>query len=362
VSGVRAMSPDDVPAVGRLFNRVFRGRDAPAGDDFEAYFTELSFGSPAYRPELGGIVHEGADGRIGGAIGVVPMQVRAGERLLTGRLMSIYMTDPLAPGRGGAELVLTIRPRNQDFCFCDSANAVSADHYRAIGGLVLPIQSLAWHRTFRPARTMVERAAPRLPAPVRDVGATVAAPADAILRQVKRSLRHGETDGGLEAVDAEGFADVAPRLLDRFAVAPAWSRAELAWIIGMAQRNTLHGPLQLHTVRNELWEVIGAVAFYGGKGRIAQVLNILAEPKAEAKVLAAVLAHLDAIGCAGATGMAQPFLMDALCRQPHVTFRHRGFVCLSTRHHDIREAALAGDIYLGGLMGESWSRLLSDFR
>ncbi|KKB07037.1 hypothetical protein VE25_19495 [Devosia geojensis] len=360
--GVRSMRPEDVPEVGRLFNRVFRDRDAPSSADFDAYFAELCFGSPAFRPEAGSIVHLREDGAVDGAIGVVPMQVRAGEDLLTGRLMSIYMTDPDAPGRGGAELVLTIRPRHQDFCFCDSANAVSADHYKAIGGLVLPVQSLAWHRTFRPVRAGIERVGGRLPAWARRAGGVAAGTADAVLRSIRTSLRQKETNGGVEAVDVEAFAQIAPLFLDRFAVAPAWSKDELAWLISMAARNTLHGPLQLHLVRDEWWKVAGAFACHAQKGGIAQVLNVLARPKGEEMVVTTMLAHLDAAGCAGASGMTQPFLMDALCRQPHTSFRHRGYVCLSTRHGHIRDAAMRGDIYLGGLMGESWSRLMADFR
>ena len=91
------------------------------------------------------------------------------------------------------------------------------------------------------------------------------------------------------------------------------------------------------------------------------MLNILTRPGAEAAVVASLLHHLDAMGCIAATGMAQPFLMEAFGRQKGIAFVPRGAYCISTRHADIMDAAARGDIYLGGLMGEDWSRLVTDF-
>jgi hypothetical protein len=53
--------------------------------------------------------------------------------------------------------------------------------------------------------------------------------------------------------------------------------------------------------------------------------------------------------------------MNALGRQRLMSFRHRGYFCISTRHDDLKQAALLGDIYIGGLASEQWSRMLTDF-
>lgn len=75
-----------------------------------------------------------------------------------------------------------------------------------------------------------------------------------------------------------------------------------------------------------------------------------------------MFADLSASGYSAAHGMAQPFLMNALMRQRQMSFRHRGYFCMVTRHADLKEAAERNDIYIGDLASETWSRLLTDFK
>lgn len=354
------MQRQDVPAVVELFLRVFRRGGVPSPDMLD-YFERCLFTAPFYDPALGSMVHRGADGAVDAALLVIPMQVRIGTRVMTGRLTSNYMTDPRRRTRGGAEMVLAIRPRYQDFCFSDSANAVSAGHWRAIGGHNLPVQSLDWRLLFRPAQWLLRQRGRRLPGWLRTGLHPFARGGDALLRRLVPGLRRLPPGHGAP-MEAADFIAVAPRLVERFALHPVWSAGELAWLLDMAGRNRLHGDLQLRQLRDEKGEVIGATAFYARPGGMARVLNILTRPRHERAVAADLLAHLQAMGCLGAEGLAQPFLMPALSAHKGMVFVPRGAYCLSTRHPEIVDAALRGDCYLGGLMGEDWSRLLDDFR
>ncbi|UXN73954.1 GNAT family N-acetyltransferase [Devosia sp. A8/3-2] len=159
---ITPMQRDDVPEVAALFQRVFRKGAAPSAE-FQSYFEESFFGSPSYSEAEGGLVHRDANGLLDSALLVIPMQVRVNGQAITGRLMSNYMTDPAKRTRGGADMVLTIRARNQVFCFSDSANPLSADHWKAVGGHVLPIQSPDWRHVLRPAARFANRAAAKLP-------------------------------------------------------------------------------------------------------------------------------------------------------------------------------------------------------
>ncbi|UJW84819.1 GNAT family N-acetyltransferase [Devosia sp. SL43] len=357
-SGTTPLQLRDAAEVAGLFYRAFRdGRTPP--DEFVDYFRESFFGSPTYDQALGGLVHRGDEGAIDGALLVIPMRVVVHGRLMTGRLMSNYMTDPGKRTKGGAEMVLTIRARNQDFCFSDSANPVSADHWKAVGGHVLPIQSLDFRRVFRPVGWMAMRLTQRLPKSIGRLLQAATCPLDAVLRWIVPRLgADGPIGSRIEIAD---FVTLAPGLVERFAVHPAWQPEELGWLLDMAARNIINGPLHLREVRDGKGHLAGALVFYARPGGTARVLNILSRRGREELVVGALLAELDAMGCLAVEGMAQPFLMEALSRQAGMGFVPRGAYCISTRHAEIVDAAKRGDVYLGGLMGEDWSRLVTDF-
>lgn len=357
ISANTPMQRADIPEVADLFFRAFRG-GRQVTPQFRSYFEALFFGSPRHDEGNASFIHRATYGAVDSALLVIPMQVSVGGRVLTGRLMSNYMTDPRRRTRGGADLVLTIRARNQDFCFSDSANHVSADHWKAVGGHVLPIQSLDFRRVFRPLGHVVGRGRNRLGLLHGPLQA-LARCGDSLLRRLAPRLKAAAGSGA--AITREDFVAVAPTLVSRFYVHPVWAGDELGWLLDMATDNTVSGPLQLRAVRNAAGDSVGCAVFYARPGGTARVLNLLALPGHEPALVADLLGHLDAMGCLAVEGMAQPFAMEALARQPGMSFVPRGFYCISTRHADIVDAARRGDVYLGGLMGEDWSRLVTDF-
>ena len=104
-----------------------------------------------------------------------------------------------------------------------------------------------------------------------------------------------------------------------------------------------------------------AYLYFGKAGERATVLNIVCEAGREFAVTSQMFHALDAEGYALAVGSSQPFLMNAISRQRWLSFHHRGYFCMVTRHADLKDAAQRNDIYVGGLASESWSRLLTDF-
>jgi hypothetical protein len=357
---VRAMTRGDIPSVGRMFLRTFRHRDHDSTPEFDAYFARAFFGSPAYATETGSIVHETAGGGIDAAISAVPMHFVVNGRHLDGRLLCAFMQDAEARHGGAAQLMLAIRARLQDLCFTDSAAPVSADLCRAVGGAILPVQSLEWRRVFRPVRWTATSLRRRI-AGRTHLGALLA-PIDALARFVFRAFvpdRPETVTAG--PITREEFLEAAPRMVQRFAVHPQWSADELGWLLDMAALNHTQGPFVLRAVRNRVGLLLGCYAYYGPPGETAHVLNILTLGGYETEVVTQLLADLDEAGFSSARGIAQPFLMEALLRQSRTGFRYRGYFCIASRHKDVRDAAAKGDIYIGGLAGESWSRLLTDF-
>ncbi|UFX46211.1 hypothetical protein HAP47_0005770 [Bradyrhizobium sp. 41S5] len=106
--------------------------------------------------------------------------------------------------------------------------------------------------------------------------------------------------------------------------------------------------------------MIGGFVYYAAPGRTAHVINILSLPGQEVGVVCAMFRHLERTGHAEARGRAQPALMAGLGLQRWLVFRHRGFAMALTRVPDVNDAVVRGDIHVGGLAGEDWSRLMHD--
>ncbi|WP_323013941.1 hypothetical protein [Devosia sp.] len=354
-SGIAPMRWQDAPEIAALFYRVFRKGQTPP-PKFVDYLRAVFLAAPQYDETQASFFYRDGEGVVAAALLVVPMQIRCGERVFVGRLASNFMADPARPSRGAAGLVMGLRPRNQEFCFSDSCNAASADHWRALGCEVLPLQSLDWRRVFRPGQWLVARFASRLPPWL----VPLLRPLDALLRRLVPGLGAAGPAAG-QPMPLDAFIAEAPALLDRFTLRPVWGEDELRWLLAMAALNTVDGPLQCRQLRDGAGALLACTLFYARRGGVARVLNCLARPGAEAAMLDDLFAHLDDQGCAGVRGMAQPFLMPALWAQRFIGFVPRGAYGFSTRHSDIIAAIHRGDAYLGGLMGEDWSRLLRDF-
>ncbi|BCW87987.1 hypothetical protein sos41_11240 [Alphaproteobacteria bacterium SO-S41] len=357
----RPMLAKDLEAAAGLFFRAFARRTKVAHAEFTAYYKEVFLDNPLYDESNGCLVHEDSAGQIDGSISFLPMRFVVCGDVVTGRLACAYMSDPDSPGHGGS-LALKVRARNNDFCFSDTAAPVSADHWRALGGVVLPVQSLDWRQVFRPMAQAGRRFWNRAPGWSRKALASMVSPGDAMLRRAMGKHRTKPQQGVYdEDMRAEAFVEAAPHMVARFAVHPEWSREELAWTVRMAARKQALGPLGMRAVVGPGGVTLGCFIYYGAPGMPAAVLNVLSEPGWESAVVAQMLHYFDREGFTSASGVAQPFLMNAFGRQPGVNFRHRAYFCVSTKRDDVREAVMRGDFYAGGLAGEAWSRLTSDF-
>jgi hypothetical protein len=143
-------------------------------------------------------------------------------------------------------------------------------------------------------------------------------------------------------------------------VRPLWSEEELSWLVSLAAQNTTLGSFTIRSVEDRAGEVIGCFVYYATPGT-ARVLNVLSLPGRETVVLDAMFRYLDDAGHTEARGRAQPALMDGLARQRWLVYRHKAFAMVLTRFTDVSDAVARGDVYVGGLAGEDWSRLMSDF-
>jgi hypothetical protein len=365
----RAMTRADVSAFADLFCEVFRDGSRTHREEIAAYLTTCLFENPAYDTAFASMVQEDTTGEVAAVMGFIPIPLIACGREITARLGSAFMARPQISAGAAGRITTLLRAKRQDFVFSSNGAPMTAQSTRAGGGQVLPLQSLDWLRPFRPVgvlantlfdpqnrRTSQSNVTARL-------AKALSRPLDALARALVSGVAAGTAAGWqVKPVPRALVLAEAPTMVARFAVRPRWSRDELTWLLDMAAQRQADGPLSEAGVFDDKGHLAGLVFYYARSGGLAQVLNILTIPRAEAPVLRALLAHLDAAGCIGARGEAQPFLMPALAQERGITYRFRGNFCVLTRHQDVADAVARGDFYAGGLVGESWSRLVSDFR
>lgn len=360
--GVRPMLREDVACVEKLIDSAFGKTHRIATFDFRSYIENVFFGSPVYDPAHGSIVYDVGEKQITSVVLALPMRFIVGRDPIVGRLLCAFASDSEKGAAGAARLSRTMRPSQQDLCFTDTSSPVSADHCLAIGGIILPIESLQWHKALKPLSSMALRLSRRWPFVGSRPILSMLGVGDCILRSWKRGIKPKGINGlTARPADFETFRLHALSMIERFSVRPEWSADEFHWLIAMANVNESMGKLACRTIEDSQGKVIGAALFFGRPGKTAYVLNIVTAASREHDVLGQLFRHFDDEGYAHVTGMSQSFLMNALYRHNHMTFRHRGYFCITTRNEELKDCALRGDIYVGGLASESWSRLITDY-
>ncbi|KQV39054.1 hypothetical protein ASE23_24855 [Rhizobium sp. Root73] len=359
---VRAMERSDLPAIADLFTRTFRKNNQATDSQLAGYLETVFFSSPLYTPDVGSLVHLNETSTIDSAILAMPVEFIVHGRPVTARVLCAFMAEGKSGAAGAARLARMLRAARQDFCFTDNASPVSADHWVAGGGLVLPVQSLEWHRTFRPAAAALDMARRRVKLLAKLPLQGLARIADRFVRRSRTSFAAAPQDGVTSTpISLPQLMEQAQVMMERFSVHPVFSKPEFDWLVAAAKLNTSLGELQCRSITDAQGKIIGCYLYFGADGRNAVVMNVFCHERQEALVVAQIFADLDNLGYASAQGMAQPFLTQAVLRQRHLVHKHTGYFCLVTRHADLKEAAIGDGFYAGGLASESWSRLLHDF-
>jgi hypothetical protein len=357
---VRACTPDDMPAVAGLFQRTFRNAWVPAPASLTSYLRELYFAHPWRDPALTSKVFM-ADGAVRGFIGILPLRLAfRGATLRAAVAGSLMVEKPQDNPLAGARLFRAYLSGPQDVSLSDSANAISIGMWERLGGKSVPTQSMEWVRAFRPFATAVALAAEIVPAArfARPIGAA----ADGMAGLFSRDLF------GLEAIEAaatdgeaseEELVRLIPELASVYEVRPAWDAATLRWMLAHAAEKNRHGPMMRRIVRGKDGRALGCYIYYGRRGGVAWVLQLLARPDAIGPVLDHLFASAFALGCVAVRGRSQASLLDALQRR-HCLFFHRSGTVVYSHDAEVVTAIRGGEALVTGLSGDAWTRLIGD--
>lgn len=363
---VRSFEAHDVDSVADLFQRLLRKSAQPASDDLKAYFRTLFLDFAAGSPDIRSRVHIRADGSVSGFLGVLPIEMDfEGRRVRAANCGTFACDDRDSDPFAGARLLRDVLSGPQDLSFTETSNDISTEMWRAARATVLGPYSLEWLRILRPAAFALEAAASRLP--VARLFHPVARAADALFCRYdcKQAWSHytplaGKADAFIDepAADDE-FADLCRHFVARFPLRPEWEKPVLETMLAHAGRKALHGKRVQHAVRNRSGKSIGLYLYYGDVGAIGRTMQVMAEPGQEPIVIERLLRNAYERGLVAMRGRSQPHLLQAMVGKKFA-FLHTSSTVVHSRHPDLLQAMTDGRIFLNGLAGEGWTRLIGD--
>lgn len=366
MSDIRPLEQDDIPAVSEMLQRILRKRRAPAPQGMRDYLRELFLDPPCRADGIHSLVHLREDGKVNGFMGVLPMRFTYRGKTLRSAIGGSFMVDrheddPYA----GARLLRAFQSGPQDLSLTETANDVSTAMWRRLRGTILTEYSLEWLRILRPAGFMAAIAANAF-APAA-LARPLARPFDALLR------RRGSPPQWTHVADGE-FAQTALVSEDTdiaetvslirtfattFALHPEWSQSELERMVVEAQRKANYGTMVRRKVLSRGGKTVGFFVYYGNKGGIGRVIQVLSLPGHEGSVLDTLLDDATKRGLVALRGRGQPALVNAMLGR-RFAFVHASSSIVHAKDRTLLEPFVTGQAFLNGFAGESWTRLLGD--
>lgn len=366
MSSVRSFEAGDVDAVADLFQRLLRKTDQPASGDLKTYLRSLFLDFAESDPDMRSRVHIRADGTVSGFMGVLPLHMEfEGRRIRAANCGTFACDDRDGDPFAGARLLRDVLAGPQDFSFSETSNDVSTDMWRSMRATVLAPYSLEWLRVLKPAAFALEAAAGRVSA--LRLLAPAARAADALVRRRgdKPAWSHykpfaGKADALVDTAANDGeFSELCAELATRFPLRPAWDRPVLESMLRHAGRKALHGERVQHIVRTRAGKPIGLYLYYGNPGGIGRTVQIMAQPGQESVVIDCLMRNAYERGLVAIRGRTQPNLLQAMIGKK-CAFLHTSSTIVHSRNPELLDAMTNGQVFLNGLAGEGWTRLIGD--
>jgi hypothetical protein len=359
---VRTFTPDDIPAVAALFERVFRHRDSPPPAGLLQYIDSIYFHNPLYTDEQPSFVYD-ADGKIGGFIGVLPFPFEFEGVSVRAAIGGNYMVDPgIHNPLAGVKVLRAFFAGKQDVALTDTSNEVGRKMWGGMGGVTLQLYSLLWLRVLRPAgfgRSLLSRS--RVGATIALFSRPIAPLIDAVATGIDGTPLREEPSGLHEeqltpASLLESFRKVAAPFLFR----PAYTEEYLSWLISMARQKREYGDFASALLRDDRGAVAGWYMYYPNPGEIGQVLQLCAMQGKLDSVMAHLFEDARVRGSVGLIGRGDANALSIYTAHNCLFFQRSMYTQVNTRRQDVLQALHTGKAFLTRLEGEWWTRLQGD--
>lgn len=361
MSRIRPLEAPDIDRVAALYLETFFRRGKSPSRDLIACLEEFYLSGPTVDPQIPSLVHINETGAISGFVGVnvVPMKF-SGSPLRAAFGGTLMVRDREQDPMAGARLLKAFLSGPQDLSLSETANTTSLEMAKALRGVTFASYSLEWMRIFRPAAFACDMALRK--SSLRKWALPAARGLDGLHRwsgyaggRVARDAAQTAKAELVKHVDAEAFASSVEILTSHYQLRPDWPGPQLQHVVREAFEKPLHGQPVAALVTAPNGSPIGAFLYHLREGGVGRVLQMLALPGREAKVIDCLLADADRRGAAGLRGRTHPAFLDALLGRKMVFANVTNTVAFC-RDEAIIDCFRRGQALANGLAGESWGR------
>lgn len=350
-----------------MFLRILRQETSADGGAALADYLGDLFCDPFGRDgEIASRVHVAQDGRLTGFIGVLPQAMELeGERLRAAICTTWMVDDHEADPFAGARLLKAVLSGPQDLTFSETSNDLSTAMWRRMGAHVLASYSLEYLRVIRPAGFAARMAANRFRllgafAPLARLADQVVGAGANRLSFARYRPSAGKADALVETEPDEGeLVTAIQELVVHHPLHPRWSDEQLSRMLVHARLKVKHGARVQRILRTRGGRLAGLFIYFGDRGGIGRVMQVMAAPGMAGLVVERLLADAHARGLVAIRGRTQPALLDAMLDRKFA-FLHASSTVFHTSRPELADAATQGRAFLNGLSGESWTRLIGD--
>lgn len=319
---IRPLERSDIPAVSRLYERVFRsGTDHPP-PQLPDYFERTLLDYPWVDPDIPSLVYQDSDGGIVGFIGSHVRRLRIDSRAVRMGCSGPLVAAPEVRNRGvGGLLLRRYLAGPQEITITDGATELVERLEVSLGGQALVHASIGWTRVFRPGAAIaswLSRRRPRLARSVRLVAAPLDKLAPMLGRATPARLRRGpgpvpaQPAAEAAALTADALLEQMDKAARTFRLHPDYDARYLQWLFSELEAVEVRGAPVRHLVYDDSGRVAGWYIYYLKPGGIAQVLQVAAADGKPELALEHLFWHAASSGAAAVQGRLEPALFGPL--------------------------------------------------
>lgn len=349
---IRAFTHADIPAVVEIRRQAFRHSVRTSSGDLAAYFARTFLDGPWHDPALPSLVHLDDAGAVNGFVGMVPRRMRFEGRPIRIGVPTQLMVRPGSPSGAGLRLVRAVFEGPQDLTVSDVANDAARRLWERVGGHTSHLHSLHWTLPLRRARYALAR---RARGPLGRMFAYACRPACAVVDGWHRDpSRPRGASLTTERFDPLRHVPLLNEIAARWPLHPVYDATTLAWQLEETARRPERGALEAHLVRDAFGHALGWFIYFANRGGVGEVIQIVAHPGEQEKVLALLEIRARVAGLVALAGRMEPGLADAFAARGVGFTRTGPWFLTHARDPRLYAAVLHGEGMLSRLEGEWW--------